>query len=92
MRGLKEEQMQKFLQSNIGRKISVLIEKNGLGRADNFAPVEIDRSGLAEGELQKVVKAGAMIDVEISAISGENLVGRPIASQNYHGYGKKIAL
>ena len=59
LRRLGEKQIQKFLHRNKGKNVSVLVEKNGMARAENFAPIQLDSD----------VSAGAL--VEVSTVSVE---------------------
>ena len=38
----KKKQLQKFLESRIGKLENVLVENNGIGRSEHFAEVKID--------------------------------------------------
>ena len=63
LRALKDAQMQKFLHENVGRETEILIEKDGLGRAENFASVKI--SGC--------LPVGALVKVKITGVDGDHL-------------------
>ncbi len=63
LRALKEAQMQKFLQENVGRETEILIEKDGLGRAENFASVKI----------ADCLPVGALVKVKITGVDGDHL-------------------
>lgn len=61
-----------FLRAQVGRRLSVLVENDGTGRSEHFAPVRPDRAlpprrivelvaaGIADGALLATVQAGAM--------------------------------
>ncbi|MCB1591602.1 MAG: MiaB/RimO family radical SAM methylthiotransferase, partial [Alphaproteobacteria bacterium] len=56
LRALRDIQMQRFLERQVGGVLSVLIEKDGLGRAENFASVRLDRE----------MEPGQVIDVQVT--------------------------
>ena len=65
LRVLRSMQMEKFLAANIGREVEVLVEKDGLGRAENFASVRLDQT----------LEVGTLAVVRIDGVSGEVLSG-----------------
>ncbi|WP_332713524.1 tRNA (N(6)-L-threonylcarbamoyladenosine(37)-C(2))-methylthiotransferase MtaB [Pelagibacterium mangrovi] len=66
LRALGEEQFSKLCASRIGRQESVLIERNGMGRTEQFVPVQ-----LSQGE------PGEIIPTLISGTDAAGLVGEP---------------
>jgi len=67
LRSLGEVQYNKFCQSRIGEVESVLVERNGLGRTEQFVPIAVP--GHAAGEI---------VPVRVTGISGEGLVGEAL--------------
>jgi threonylcarbamoyladenosine tRNA methylthiotransferase MtaB len=61
-----EEELHKFLQFNVKTNSKVLVEKEFLGRTENFLPVKLDVAGIA----------GAIITVDIESHTSEHLLGR----------------
>lgn len=57
LRDAGEKQTQKFLEAQIGRTVSVLAEKDGMGHSEHFAPVRI--AGLNAGQVAKARVIGA---------------------------------
>ncbi|MGZ9097175.1 MAG: tRNA (N(6)-L-threonylcarbamoyladenosine(37)-C(2))-methylthiotransferase MtaB [Micavibrio sp.] len=53
LRELGEVRLQKFMQSHIGRTTEAIIEKNGIGRTEHFAEVQLDET-LEPGALVKI--------------------------------------
>ncbi len=64
LRELGVKQLDKLLQRNIDKNLSVLVEKGGIGRAENFLPVII------ADDLQ----IGTLVNVKISDINNQMLV------------------
>ena len=64
-----EEQLQKFLKQNLNKDMNIIMEKNGIGRSENFAPVRIDDN----------IDAGALLSVSVTSISGDVLQGKLIS-------------
>ncbi|AEP09824.1 tRNA (N(6)-L-threonylcarbamoyladenosine(37)-C(2))-methylthiotransferase MtaB [Micavibrio aeruginosavorus] len=62
-----ERQMQKFLQHQVGMVRTVLMEKDNMGRTEQFAEVK-----LAEGSFD----AGTLVTVKIEGVDGQHLIGR----------------
>jgi threonylcarbamoyladenosine tRNA methylthiotransferase MtaB len=60
-----QEQLQKYLKTQIGKKIKVLIEKDGIGKAENFCDVKL--KNIAD------LKNGEIMEVEIAGIEGNFL-------------------
>ncbi len=66
-------ELQKFLKTQIGKNVSVIVEKDGIGKSENFLDVKI----LGEGEK---LKSGEILVVKVEAVEGNLLVARrPIA-------------
>ncbi|MBU6339498.1 MAG: tRNA (N(6)-L-threonylcarbamoyladenosine(37)-C(2))-methylthiotransferase MtaB [Rickettsiales bacterium] len=62
------EELQKFLQKQIGKTLSVLVEKDGIGKAENFLDVRVEsKTELSSGEVVNV----KICDVEKSLLVGE---------------------
>ena len=62
-----ERQMQKFLQHQVDTVRTVLMEKDNMGRTEQFAEVK-----LAEGSFD----AGTLVTVKIERVDGQHLIGR----------------
>ena len=55
LREMGEKELQKFLQNQIGKTLSVLVEKGGIGKSENFLDVKIsDAENLKSGEIVQV--------------------------------------
>ncbi len=65
LRTLRSSQMQKFLAANVGREVEVLVEKDGMGRAENFASVQLDQA----------LEIGSLAFVRIEGVLDEILSG-----------------
>ena len=59
-------EMQKFLQKQIGKTCSVIVEKGGVGKTENFLDVKIN-----DGEK---ITAGSIISVHIAGISDDGIL------------------
>jgi threonylcarbamoyladenosine tRNA methylthiotransferase MtaB len=57
-----------WLEGLVGTQQRVLVEKDGTGHAENFAPVQLRHPGWIDGEI---------VTVRISGTEGDNLVGVP---------------
>jgi threonylcarbamoyladenosine tRNA methylthiotransferase MtaB len=64
LRELGKQQEHNFLQSRIGKRAQVLVEKDGQGRCEYYAPVQVP----------KEIAAGQLIETEITAIANHQLV------------------
>jgi threonylcarbamoyladenosine tRNA methylthiotransferase MtaB len=64
------EELQKFLRKQVGKKLKVVVEKNAVGKAENFLDVKI----LGDENLQKNLQAGTLIEVKIESVEGAFLV------------------
>ena len=64
-----EEQLQKFLKQNLNKDMNIIMEKNGIGRSENFAPVRIVGN----------IEAGALVSVSVTSINGDVLQGKLIS-------------
>lgn len=69
LRDLGKEQMQKFLNSHVGKVRQVVVEKGNIGRTEHFAQVRLDRA----------CRQGALVTVQTDSIDGDSLVGRIIS-------------
>ena len=58
------QQLRKFYERNIGRKVELLVEKNNIAHTDNFIPVKL------EGNFQ----SGQLVIAELQAVDGEYMV------------------
>ncbi len=63
-------ELQKFLNQQVGKKLKVVVEKNAVGKAENFLDVKI----LGGENLQENLRAGALIEVKIESVDGMFLV------------------
>ena len=61
-----EQELQKFLASQIGKNLTVIIEKDGVGKSENFLDVR-----LAEG---KKLQAGEILEVQVLSVEGACLI------------------
>lgn len=68
LRAAGETALNNFLAAEIGQTRSVLVEKPGLGRSEQFALVEIDDTTLPPGTI---------VDATITGASADRLTGRP---------------
>ncbi len=66
LRAAGEAALQGFLESRVGSTAEVLVEKDGFGRSEHYAPVVIDRGG-AVGEVQ----AARILRAEAGQLIGE---------------------
>jgi len=62
-----ESQFRALCQSRIGQSASVLMERSGLGRTEQFIPVRV-----------AATEAGQLLGVRISGLSDDGLVGAPL--------------
>lgn len=62
-------QLKNFLGSQIGKKLQVIVEKDGVGKSENFLSVKIL-------DQEKKLKSGEIITVEIVASEGELLLAK----------------
>ncbi|MGQ0527714.1 MAG: tRNA (N(6)-L-threonylcarbamoyladenosine(37)-C(2))-methylthiotransferase MtaB [Alphaproteobacteria bacterium] len=69
LRDLGDKQLQKFLNGNVGRTMQVIVEKNGFGRSENFAPVSFKYE----------TDPGALLFVKTTGVQGDCLKGQPAA-------------
>ena len=68
-------QLQKFLRKQIGKKFSVILEKDGIARTENFLEVKISSP-------EKGLKTGEIFEVKISAVEGNFLVGEALNNKS----------
>lgn len=68
LRDAGESELQKLLQKQVGKKISVIVENGDSSKSENFLDVRI----LNKGEL---VKSGDILEVEIVDVEGKGLLG-----------------
>ncbi len=68
LRALGDRQLDQFLQKQIGKTVSALVEKGNMARAENFAPVR----------LSEEVEAGQLLTVKINAVEEGALTGEII--------------
>lgn len=66
LRDLGQKQLQKFLQSNVGKEIKAIAEKGGILRAENFAPIKISENS----------EPGKIYNIHTTGVDGETLTGR----------------
>lgn len=60
------ENLKNYLQTQIGKTIPVLVEKEKIGRTEHFAMVELDKTGAA----------GSIVQAKITGVNGEKLIGK----------------
>lgn len=70
LRELGDAQVQRFLGSRVGKRVSVLVEKDGQGRCEHYAPIK-----LAGGSSYS---AGEIVSATIERIDGVQLIARMI--------------
>jgi threonylcarbamoyladenosine tRNA methylthiotransferase MtaB len=69
LRALGNQQIEKLAQSRLGMVETVLVEKDGMGRQEQFLPVAVPGHG-----------AGELIAVRITGTNADGLVGEPMRS------------
>jgi hypothetical protein len=83
-----------WLKALVGTKQSVLVEKDGHGHAENFAPVALplDGGGLGRGESIRPLggsrsqplpikgreSEGTIVNVRITSVENDTLIGEPL--------------
>ncbi len=67
LRALGEQQYSRFCESRIGQLESVLVERDGLGRTEQFMPIAVPGHG-----------PGDIVAVRVTGVSPDGLVGEPI--------------
>lgn len=65
LRDLRDLQMRKFMERNVGLTLEVLVEKDGMGRAENFASVRLDRD----------IEPGQLVHVDVKTFENGVLAG-----------------
>jgi threonylcarbamoyladenosine tRNA methylthiotransferase MtaB len=60
-----QDELQKFLQRQVGELVRVVVEKDGVGRAENFLEVKI---------LDEKVKSGEILEAKVSGVEGNYLI------------------
>jgi len=63
-----EKELQKFLQTQIGKTLRVLVEKNGVGKSENFLDIRFTKA--------EKLKAGEILPVKISAVEENFLIAK----------------
>ncbi len=63
-----ELQMHKFLRSNLNKTLQVIVEKDNMTRAENFAPIRLCADQ----------KAGTLLSIHTTEIEGDVLIGTPV--------------
>ncbi len=63
LRELGDKQLDKLLRRNIGKNLSVLVEKGGVGRAENFLPISVSKN----------LEIGSLINVHAKSINNQRL-------------------
>ncbi len=64
-----QEELQKFLQKQIGKKITMIVEKDNIGKSENFIDVKI------LGESEKF-KSGEILEVEVVEVQNNFLIAK----------------
>jgi threonylcarbamoyladenosine tRNA methylthiotransferase MtaB len=67
LRALGDEQYNKLLASRVGQIESVLVERDGMGRTQQFVPIAVP------GHV-----SGSMLTVTTTGVSADGLVGEPL--------------
>jgi threonylcarbamoyladenosine tRNA methylthiotransferase MtaB len=65
LRDLGQTQLQKFLQANVGRDVKAIVEKGGMARAENFAPIKVAND----------LNPGNLINIRTTGVDGDALTG-----------------
>ena len=73
-----EKELRKFLEKQIGKKLKVIIEKDGVGKSENFLDVKI------ENESQDL-KSGDIVEVTASRVEGSFLIALNASKHNHGG-------
>lgn len=58
-----DQQLQKFLERQVGKTVQALVEKNNIARAENFAPLKLDRETLP----------GTLVQAQIQNVENNDL-------------------
>jgi threonylcarbamoyladenosine tRNA methylthiotransferase MtaB len=69
-----------WLQGLVGTRQRVLIEKEGLGHCENFAPAQIRHAGAGWAPMDPSLRRGdegRIVEVDIVAVDGDRLIGAP---------------
>lgn len=63
-----QAELQKFLKKQVGKKLKVIIEKDGIGKAENFLDVKIlsDSKKIESGKILEIVTSGVEINFLIA--------------------------
>jgi len=64
-----QEELQKFLQKQIGKKITMIVEKDNIGKSENFVDVKI------LGESEKF-KSGEILELEVVEVQNNFLIAK----------------
>lgn len=72
-----DEVFERHLASRVGKEEAILVEKNNIGRTEQFTPVEL--IGLAQGE---IIAPGTLMHVSITGHNGKTLTGTRAGSSN----------
>ncbi len=62
-----DEELKKFLQKQIGKTIKILVEKDGIGKSENFLDVKILNNS-------KITKPGEVIDIKVLGVEENFLI------------------
>jgi threonylcarbamoyladenosine tRNA methylthiotransferase MtaB len=77
-------QREVWLEGLVGTRQRVLVEKEGFGHAENFAPVQLRQSresgnpASSEGKLDPRFRGGDVVGVEIIGLEADILIGAPL--------------
>ncbi|OFW80684.1 MAG: tRNA (N(6)-L-threonylcarbamoyladenosine(37)-C(2))-methylthiotransferase MtaB [Alphaproteobacteria bacterium RIFCSPLOWO2_01_FULL_40_26] len=72
-----QAELQKFLKKQVEKTFKVLVEKDGIGKAENFLDVKIS------GEI-KNLKSGDILKIKALGVEGNFMIGSPL-SQGWQG-------
>ena len=70
-----QEQLQKYLSQQIGKKMSVIIEKDNMGKSENFLDAKIDDPKLVDGAIYEVSVTnldGSFINCSLNSLTKHN--------------------
>jgi len=64
-----QKELQKFLESQVGKNLSVIVEKNGIGKSENFLDVKI-----LDGD--RKIKSGEISEIQVCGMEGNFLLAK----------------
>ncbi len=76
LRQLGERQLQQFLHSRVGTMAQVLMEQDGLGRTEHFAPVRCVEAPIEGGAPVESLLQGSLVYARIMGVEGSTLLAK----------------